>query len=647
MMGAKSTKTMSDTQGAGSFSVSRRSLFAAAGVASLGIAAAQGRKHTAFAQEDAPVTFADTIPWSYEVDVLIVGMGGSGAVAAITAAEQGAKTLVVEKAPEGLDGGNTKYCSQRFLRTEEADREKMAEYMSQVRGQFTEDMSDEVIDYLVDGYTRTTEWYAAHGGYVDSPKNDPEFPEYVNSVVLYKNWTADDYQGAFWPTMVRNIRDLREQGKVEVWYDSPATELIQDPVSKTILGAKVQKDDGDEVCVRSLHGVLLACGGFENDNQMVQNYICVPKIVPLGTQYNTGDGIKMAQAVGADLWHMAAVFGPFIEFQDPDTKVCYRQLTGTLSYSSLKDVAAIIVGADGTRFMSETTKLKHGHVLFHGLYIRVPVSMPMWCVFDEAARTTKPFYRVWSEGMVDEIDKGWIIQADTIEELAEKIELPADGLAGQIADYNGYCETGVDPLGREADYLHAFGDGPYYAFPLTPCFINTQGGPARNTSCQVLDTNREPIPGLYSAGELGSFYSDLYQGAGNVAECIMTGIDSITNMLAEEFDAAPLEFATADAVEQLEAEQYEAPTYEVGDGQSLGTGDGMGIIEVRVTMDGDSISQVEVVEGSETPGIGSLAIAKIPQEIVDAQGTDVDIVAGATRTSDGIIAAVKDALENA
>ena len=248
-----------------------------------------------------------------------------------------------------------------------------------------------------------------------------------------------------------------------------------------------------------------------------------------------------------------------------------------------------MVGADGTRFFPETTGLKHGHVLFHGLYIRVPVSMPMYVVFDEAARLTKPFYRVWSEGMVDEIEKGWIVKADSLEELAETIGVPAENLVKQVEDYNGYCEAGEDPLGRLPEYLFPFGEGPYYAFPIVPCFINTQGGPVRNTHCQVLNTAREVIPGLFSAGELGSFYSDLYQGAGNIAECIMTGIDAVNTMMEQTADAAPLVFAVAEKPAEVAAEPYEAPVYECGEGQYIGTGDGMSVVTARVTMDGDKI----------------------------------------------------------
>lgn len=77
---------------------------------------------------------------------------------------------------------------------------------------------------------------------------------------------------------------------------------------------------------------------------------------------------------------MSATSGPFLEFKSPKTGYAYRQLMGTGSTNYVKDTSAIIVGADGTRFVSETVNLKHGHVMFHGLYIRVPISLPAFLV---------------------------------------------------------------------------------------------------------------------------------------------------------------------------------------------------------------------------------------------------------------------------
>ena len=585
------------------------------------------------------VLYADTIPWNATFDTVIVGFGGAGAAAAIEAHDKGLTAVVVEKAPEGLDGGNTHYSSQRFLTIKKEDRDKAIEYMKEVRGLYTDNMSDEIIEYLVDGYTETLDWFDSIGGQNYEVKADPEYPDFVNADVICKCYTGDNYN--FWP-VVRRAAMSRRDDKLQIWFSTPCEKMIQDPVSKEILGVQVTRNK-ETLNLRVTRGVILAAGGFEASNEMIQDYVQLPYAIPLGSHYNTGEVIKQAQAVGADLWHMSATSGPFLEFKSPKTGYAYRQLMGNGSTNYVKDTSAIIVGADGTRFVSETVNLKHGHVMFHGLYIRVPISLPAFLVFDEAARVKQPFYRVWSEGMEQEIADGWITKADTLEALAEAIGLPADGLVKGVQQWNDACAAGADPLGREAEYLHPIGAGPYYAFPLTPAFINTQGGPARNTACEVLNTDREPIPGLYSAGEIGSFYSSKYQGAGNLAECIITARTAVEQLAGRQPVSTPIQLAEADQPAPYE-DTTEEKTFECGENQYIGTGYGVSEIKVRVTMDGDRIANVEAIQNYETPGIADGALKEIGQRIVDTQSTDVDLVAGATRTTKGIMEAVNDAL---
>lgn len=588
------------------------------------------------------VCYADTIPWNATFDTVIVGFGGAGAAAAIEAHDKGLKAVVVEKAPEGMDGGNTHYCSQRFLYIHKEDRDKAIEYMKEVRGLYTDNMSDEVIEYLVDGFTETVSWFDAIGGKNYELKVEPEYPDFVNADVIYKCYTGDNYN--FWP-VVRRAAMSRRDDTLQIWFSTPCEALIQDPISKEILGVRVTRDK-ETLNLRATRGVILAAGGFEANNEMIQDYVQLPYAIPLGGHYNTGEVIKQAQAVGADLWHMSATSGPFLEFKNPKTGYAYRQLMGTGSTNYVKDTSAIMVGADGTRFVSETTMLKHGHVMFHGLYIRVPISLPAFLVFDEAARVKQPFYRVWSDGMEKEIADGWITKADTLEALAEAIGLPADGLVKGVQEWNDACAAGADPLGRETEYLHPLGEGPYYAFPLTPAFINTQGGPARNTACQVLNTSREPIPGLYSAGEIGSFYSSKYQGAGNLAECIVTARTAVEQVAGRTSEATPIVLEPVEQPAPYQA-QSDDKTFTCSENQYIGTGYGVSEIKVRVTMDGDRIANVEILQNYETPGIADGALNEIGQRIVDMQSTDVDMIAGATRTTKGIMEAVNDALRQA
>lgn len=610
---------------------------AAAGVAALGTIGLGSKAHA----EETVVKFADTIPWNAEYDAVVVGFGAAGAIAAIDMADAGLDVVVLEKAPYGHEGGNTRYCSQRFLHVDEKDRDTMITYMKNVRGLY-ENMADETIEFLVDGFTKTLAYYEKLGGVKYELKHDPEFPMFEGSEIVTKCYTMNQGGKGFWPII--RAAAVERADKIHIWYESPVCKLIQDPYTKTILGVTVRR--GDETYnVRAKRGVVLACGGFEANNRMVEDYLQLPYAIPLGSPYNTGDGITMALEAGADLWHMSALSGPFLEFQNPNTTIPFRQLMGTLSYSSLKDTSAIIIGADGTRFVEETVGLKHGHVMFHGLFIRVPISLPAWAVFDEQARLLKPLYRVWSQGMEKELEKGWIIKGETLEELAEKIGVPAENLVAQIERYNGYCEKGVDEeLGRPEKYLHAFGEGPYYALPLKPAMINTQGGPTRNIECEVLDPAGNPIPRLYSAGELGSFYSSIYQGAGNIAECMVTGWKCAEKIQAnEDYKPETVEFVKAGTAEQVDFTMKDKE-FEAGENEYIGVGYGVGRIVVKVKMDGDKIESVNFLEINDTMGICDPAIATVPKAIVDQQTTTIDAVSGATRTTNGIIDAVNDAL---
>lgn len=622
--------------------ISRRSFLKGAMASAATATLAVSGLNVAAAAEGNTVSFADTVAWNAEYDAVVIGFGGAGGIAAVDMADAGLNVLVLEKAPYGHEGGNTRYCSQRFLHLDAANKDSMLTYMKNVRGLY-ENMSDEIIEFLVEGFTHTLEYYKYLGAKDYELRHDPEYPAFEGSDVVYKVYTLNNGGKGFWP-VVRYAVVSRED-RIRIWYNSPAQHLIQDPYTKAILGVKVEHE-GEIYNVRAKKGVILACGGFEANNRMVEDYLQLPYAIPLGSPYNTGDGITMALECGSDLWHMSALSGPFLEFQNPDTTIPFRQLMGTHSYSTLKDTSAIIVGADGTRFVNETVSLKHGHVMFHGLYIRVPMSLPAYVIFDEAARLHKPLYRIWSEGMEKEIERGWIVKANTLEELAEKIGVPAENLVKEIATYNGYCETGVDiQFERPAEYLHAFGNGPFYAMEVKPAMINTQGGPTRNIECEVLDPNGNPIPNLYSAGELGSYYSSIYQGAGNLAECIITGRKAAQKIIANEYEVkptvlvkaaagAPVDFTTRDKTFVAETNEY------------IGIGYGINRIVVKVRLNGSTIENINFLEINDTPGICDEALT-IPAKIIKTQSLDVDTISGATLTSNGIIDAVKDALAQA
>jgi hypothetical protein len=139
----------------------------------------------------------------------------------------------------------------------------------------------------------------------------------------------------------------------------------------------------------------------------------------------------------------------------------------------------------------------------------------------------------WSKDNSKEIDKGWIVRGETAAELAGKLGMKPDDLSSTIITYNADCKSRVDPeFGRDEKTLVPLDRPPYYAVKLYPTMVNTQGGPRRNSRCQVVDPFGQPIPRLYSAGEMGSFWGWMYNGGGNNAECLCTGQIAARNLVA-------------------------------------------------------------------------------------------------------------------
>src|SRR5262249_35749905 len=141
---------------------------------------------------------------------------------------------------------------------------------------------------------------------------------------------------------------------------------------------------------------------------------------------------------------------------------------------------------------------------------------PSFLIFDEATRLAGPIAtRVkhsynqrfrWSDDNSEELVKGWIKVGTCLEELAIQLRLPPDKLEQAICEYNDGCEGGVLRFGRSKDQMRRLDGPPFYGIPLWPALSNTQGGPRRNEHARVLDVFGKEIPGLYSAGELGSIW---------------------------------------------------------------------------------------------------------------------------------------------
>lgn len=147
--------------------------------------------------------------------------------------------------------------------------------------------------------------------------------------------------------------------------------------------------------------------------------------------------------------------------------------------------------------------------------------------------TTHRLYK-WSEDNIREIEKGWIIKGNTIGVLAENLGIDPKGLEETVDRFNAYCKRGSDPdFNRVPDSLAPIQSPPFYGTELGLNIINTLGGPVHNARCQVIGVRNEPIPRLYAAGELGSYFGHLYQGGTNFPEALAFGRIAGKNAAAE------------------------------------------------------------------------------------------------------------------
>ena len=427
--------------------------------------------------------------------------------------------------------------------------------------------------------------------------------------LVHNGW----FDAAFWKLLRQKVLDRKD--KIDVWYEARASHLIQDPVSKVIKGVQIEKL-GQKINVLARRGVILTTGGFENNKEMIQNYQAAPKLAPLGTIYNKGDGISMAQEVGAKMRHMynyeslGLLHG--LSFDTPEGE----RSKLVLGWPQLNHGSVFMVADDGKRYFNEAGPNRHGHIFDHGIW-RVPRSHEKpYIIFDQKQ------YETIEAGQIpyDKFNEK-LIKADTLEELAKKTGVVANGLKEQVEMFNRFVENGHDDqFGREIKSMAKFAeDGPFYAIKMAYNVLNTQEGPERNTKAEILDVNNNPIPHLYGAGEQ----------AANVT-------DEVTDEASDKYNGIN-ELVDGDKVKdiKLAKDQY------LGE-SNAGIG---GKLVVCVTQDNE-IKNVEIVQNHESEDVGKRALRVIPERIVKENTPDVDAVSGASATSRAISEAVRKALKN-
>jgi succinate dehydrogenase/fumarate reductase flavoprotein subunit len=463
--------------------------------------------------------------WDISTDVLVLGFGAAGCAAAITAHDAGAEVLILEKTPEAQQGGNLRVSGGVWFETK--DVKGSAAYLRALCGGFPVD--EEIVEVWAEETSRNTEWIQSLGvptALVSEP--GPEYPELEGSDSYggYMGVRGAYGHGVLWETLVEQVR---VRG-IEVRVETRGVELIQELPGGPVHGV-VAEHVGRNSRIQARRGVVLATGGFENNPEMVRDYLGIPgRPTVWGSQAGTGDGIKMAMKAGADLWHMDNMMSA-VGIKVPEFESGFLFDPQRFGY--------VFVGLDGTRYANELPQIGHGQALIAGSYDLFPTK-PSLFIFDEDTRLSGPICPnvdvlpvghnlliegyVWSQDNSVEIEKGWIHKAESIKELAGDVGVDPDTLQATVDRYNVACDAGVDDqFGRAESTLLPLLKAPYYACAWGPMLGWTNGGPRRNHRAEVLDPFGAVIPGLYAAGNISSTYSWCKDGGFHIADALAFG----------------------------------------------------------------------------------------------------------------------------
>jgi fumarate reductase flavoprotein subunit len=455
-----------------------------------------------------PLIPAKDIRETVTADVVVVGAGIAGLTAALSAAGTGAKTILLEKGPTyNVRGLHNAAIASRLQKKAgiKIDREQListimewgAYRSDQKLVKLWADNCDTVMDWLLDMAE------AANVQVILDPTTKPWY--FLNYPTIH----------VFPPKLQETLAEmLLSNGQalgVEYRFESPAIQLVRKGKDR-VAGVIARNAQGDYIRFNARKGVVLCTGDYGNDRQMVQEY-CWPTVASLKCAYttdlNTGDGHKMG------LWVGAAMDEP------PHCPMLFDW--AVWSQSGLFNLARqpwLYVNTNGERFMNED--LPWGYECTQ--IIQQPGKVA-WSVWDakyeqeiprmgsQCCKNMGPPTFLWNPKQLEEaLENGNVLVAPTIVELAQKMGVPVDTYQATVARYNNLARNGQDSdFGKHPNRLTIIKKPPFYACQMEARYMVILSGLKINTKLQVIDTERNAIPGLYAAGNVsGSFFGNQY-----------------------------------------------------------------------------------------------------------------------------------------
>ena len=459
-----------------------------------------------------------------EADVVVVGAGATGVSAALTAQQNGANVILLEKA---ATPGGVSIIAGGPMGIDSKDQQEAG-----VAGTFTtadvlkywQDyncwMDDGQLFYNISNRSgETIDWLEENG--MEFTFMGTEQAAHADGFQTYHIYKDQENKAGYYTTLIDKFTEAGGQ----VYFETPATELKAE--NDAITGVIATAKDGTTYDI-SCKAVVLGTGGFGANAEMIEEEVGFPlETFTTGTQ--TGDGATMSRAIGAGK-------GKTIQ-----------QYHGVTSYSGIQtgqgkdEIAKAIymptsvwVNRRAARFCPEDlnydTALCSNAAATQGEYFYSIISEDMVKALEEggakaldvdtavAYEPTIPMFSIdegWTEfraALEDGVSKGIVFKGANVSELAANMGIDAESLEKTLADYNASCENGADPVyGKASKYMKSLGEGTLYAVKARPVSLGGIGGVLVNSNLQVIKDDGTVIKGLYAAGnDVAEMFNNSY-----------------------------------------------------------------------------------------------------------------------------------------
>lgn len=488
----------------------------------------------------APEIAEADITETLDTEVLVVGCGTGGWITAMTAAEEGAKVLVVEKRETatgirhdiGAIGSRLqKETEKKFPEFAIDKMEALQELVRYGSGYVDSDLikvwineSGEMVDWLTDIFDAEGSYRMDHEGGVgniDDPGRDKGY-----ATGHSPNKTEKAAEDASTEKVFQAHCD--ELG-VEWKLSTALVKLVQDDSGKVTGIIAQDQTDNHYIQINASKGVIICTGGYATNTEMMQALQPMTlemKInCPLGSTCD-GSGIKamMWAGAGIDPTHASMMFNR-----------CCCLPTETAGYKTngkwfwFGEQPFLKVNLNGKRFCNESGPYEF---MLHSMYMQPyhtycdifdsnskeyaeqfdEVGCCRLFPFPNGAPSNRDFDSVWEQMMTEYVDEGYLIKADTLEELAEGLQIPVDEFVATVERYNELCKKGVDEdYGKEKHRMTPVDQAPFFGIRTGAWHLTTLNGCRINTDMQVLDVNGVPIEGLYATGDCtGGMFATTY-----------------------------------------------------------------------------------------------------------------------------------------